>query len=42
LTYNDPQYIADRHGISDRQEIIKKMSSALDKMTNTAIGEVHK
>ncbi|MCK5382621.1 MAG: DUF302 domain-containing protein [Gammaproteobacteria bacterium] len=42
LTYNDPQYIADRHGISDRQEIVKKMSSALDKMTNAAIGEVDK
>lgn len=42
LTYNDPQYIADRHGISDREEIVKKMSSALDKMTNAAIGEVHK
>lgn len=42
LTYNDPQYIADRHGISDREEIVKKMSRALDKMTNAAIGEVHK
>ena len=42
LTYNDPQYIADRHGISDREEIVKKMSSALDKMTNAAIGEVDK
>jgi uncharacterized protein (DUF302 family) len=42
LTYNEPQYIADRHGISDREEIVKKMSRALDKMTNAAIGEVDK
>ena len=42
LTYNDPQYIADRHGISDREEIVRKMSNALDKMTNAAIGEVDK
>lgn len=39
LTYNDPQYIADRHGIKDRQEIVKKMSGALDKMTNAAIAK---
>jgi uncharacterized protein (DUF302 family) len=40
LTYNDPQYIADRHGITDREEIVQKMTGALDKMTNAAIGEV--
>ena len=40
LTYNDPQYIADRHGITDRGEIVRKMSGALDKMTSAAIGEV--
>ena len=38
LSYNDPQYIADRHGIADRGEIVSKMSGALDKMTNAAIG----
>lgn len=38
LTYNDPQYIADRHGITDRGEIVSKMSGALDRMTNAAIG----
>jgi len=36
LTYNDPQYIADRHGITDRAEIVQKMSGALDKMTTAA------
>ncbi len=37
LTYNDPQYIADRHGIADRAEIVQKMSGALDKMTSAAV-----
>ena len=37
LTYNDPSYIADRHGIHDRPEIVKKMTGALNNMTNSAI-----
>jgi uncharacterized protein (DUF302 family) len=36
LSYNDPQYIADRHGIQDRPEIVKKMSGALGKLTAKA------
>jgi len=39
LTYNDPQYIADRHNINNRPAIIKKMTGALDKLTNVAIGK---
>ena len=42
LSCNDPQYIADRHGIADRDEIVQKMTDALDKMTNAAIGEAEK
>ena len=38
LTYNDPQYIADRHGISDRPAIVKKMTGALNNLTNVAVG----
>ena len=38
LTYNDPQYIADRHGIKDRAEIVAKMTGALNKLTNVATG----
>lgn len=38
LTYNDPKYIAKRHGISDRDEIAGKMSNALDKFTSIATG----
>jgi uncharacterized protein (DUF302 family) len=38
LAYNDPQYIADRHHITDRAEVVKKMTGALNKMTNIATG----
>jgi hypothetical protein len=38
LTYNDPAYIAKRHGINDRDDIIKKMSGALDKLSSVATG----
>lgn len=37
LAYNDPQYIADRHNITDRPKIIKKMSGALNKLSNAAV-----
>lgn len=36
LTYNDPQYIADRHDIKDRAEIVKKMTGALKKFSAIA------
>ena len=36
LTYNDPQYIADRHGIKDREAIVKKMTGALKKFSAIA------
>ncbi|MDH5327269.1 MAG: DUF302 domain-containing protein [Gammaproteobacteria bacterium] len=38
LTYNDPAYIAKRHGISDRDDVAAKMSKALDKMSSAASG----
>jgi len=38
LGYNDPQYIADRHGIENRAEIVKKMTGALNKLTDIATG----
>ena len=37
LTYNDPAYIAGRHGIEDRDEIVQKMSKALDMFSNAAV-----
>jgi uncharacterized protein (DUF302 family) len=39
LTYNDPAYIANRHGIKDRPEIVKKMTGALDKLTSKAVAK---
>ena len=39
LTYNDPKYIAKRHGIKDRDDIAKKMSGALDKLSGVAVGK---
>ena len=38
LTYNDPAYIARRHGIGDRDEVAGKMSNALKKLTDKASG----
>lgn len=39
LAYNDPRYIANRHHITDREEIVAKMTAALDGMTNAAIAK---
>lgn len=36
LGYNDPAYVAERHGIDDRGEIQKKMTRALDELTDAA------
>lgn len=38
LSYNDPAYVAKRHHIDDRAEILKKMSGALNKLSNVATG----
>ncbi|MGW8247558.1 MAG: DUF302 domain-containing protein [Acidiferrobacterales bacterium] len=39
VAYNDPQYIADRHDITDRADIIKKMKGALEKFSDYAIAK---
>lgn len=36
LSYNDPQYIADRHGIKNRSLIVVKMTAALEALTHAA------
>ena len=38
LTYNDPAYIAKRHHITDREQIVEKMSGALAKFSDFATG----
>lgn len=37
LGYNDPEWIARRHGIDDRDDVIEKMSKALDGLTDAAV-----
>lgn len=37
LGYTDPAWLAKRHGITDRDEVFKKMTGALNKFTNMAI-----
>lgn len=39
LGYNDPNYIAGRHGVKDRPEQVKKMSGALANLTSKAAGK---
>ena len=37
LAYNHPAYIAQRHGIDDREDTVAKMAGALDKLTGAAV-----
>ncbi|MFV2061718.1 MAG: DUF302 domain-containing protein [Gammaproteobacteria bacterium] len=39
LSYNDPAYIAGRHKINDRAEIVAKMTGALKKLTAVAVSQ---
>ena len=36
IGYNAPDWLANRHGITDRDKVIKKMSGALGKLTSAA------
>lgn len=36
LMYNDPDFLARRHGITDRGEVLKKVSAALKKFIESA------
>lgn len=38
LSYNDPSYITSRHNIKDRDNVSKKMTNALNNLTNIATG----
>lgn len=37
LAYNDPAYVAERHGINDRDDVLEKLSNALDGLTDAAV-----
>lgn len=39
ISYNDPNYLSKRHGISDNQEILKTISEALNNLSNIAVGK---
>lgn len=39
IGYNDPEWIVKRHDIDDRDEVVKKMQGALDKLTDQAIAQ---
>ena len=39
LSYNDPRYIADRHGISDCGQVLEKMTGALKAFAEKATGK---
>ena len=36
ITYNDPSYLAGRHGVTDRAKVVNKMTGALNKFTDVA------
>ena len=42
LTYNDPAFIARRHGITDRDPVVAKMTGALKKFTDAAVAPTAK
>jgi uncharacterized protein (DUF302 family) len=37
LLYNDPAYLAARHGIAGRDAVLKKIAGALDRFTDAAV-----
>lgn len=37
IAYNDPEWIAERHDIDDRDDVVKKVQKALDKLTDQAV-----
>ena len=39
LGYNDPAWIAERHGIDDRDKVVNKMRNALGKMSDAAVAK---
>ena len=37
VSYNNPLYLKDRHGITSQETILNKIAGALDTITNAAI-----
>ncbi|TGV02866.1 DUF302 domain-containing protein [Flavivirga rizhaonensis] len=38
VSYNNPLYLRDRHGIKNQEDILNKIAGALNKITDAAIG----
>ena len=36
ISYNDPKYLASRHSITSQEQVVKKMTGALGKLTDAA------
>lgn len=39
LGYNDPEWLAERHGIDDRDDVVEQLSDGLEKLTDAATAE---
>jgi uncharacterized protein (DUF302 family) len=39
VTYNDPAYLANRHGITDRDDTIARVATALENLSEAATAE---
>ena len=37
ISYNDPMYLKERHGVKDRDAVLEKISGALDKISEASI-----
>ncbi|GAA4314946.1 DUF302 domain-containing protein [Christiangramia aestuarii] len=38
ISFNDPYYVAERHGLKNNDELLEKMEKALNKLANRAAG----
>lgn len=39
VSYNNPAFLVERHGITDNEEVLMTVSGALDNLSNAAVGE---
>jgi uncharacterized protein (DUF302 family) len=37
ISYNNPLYLRDRHGVTNQEDVLNKIAGALDNITNVAI-----
>ena len=39
VSYNDPAFLTERHGITENEDVLMTVTGALDKLSNAAVGE---